>query len=410
MKFRIKWGLLLIPAIALAMPVFAPMPASAQTRDLSLSDSQQPGSVIVFPKFIGGRSAAGAAVNVDGVTLPRTEIELGVVCPPGVVRTTTVCFEHQTIIVRGHWVCPGSQDLTTKFVCQETSFDIFLSIDGKLAFSADGNGTYFANQPQVRAPQCQNGYLIMWVVDDAGQAIKWDGLIGDAVIRGPNNAVGPVATSPSAVAGFSSAVSAYTAITIQADPALALGDPVSTAGNRLHFSGAPGEYLGVTGVLYGDVKFDNEAPANAAGPNPNNAFSQTFLILLTLDVNSNAPNNPTFVSITFHNESSATVSTSNPLFEAPTDTFVEFLCWGQFQLTAIDDNLTQAFQGTRKGSFVAGPAEKMAFGGTDDATGAVTLLGLVYTVEGTAANSYLERSYIFAPYNDSFFVGTDFQF
>jgi hypothetical protein len=84
------------------------------------------------------------------------------------------------------------------------------------------------------------------------------------------------------------------------------------------------------------------------------------------------------------------------------------LCWGQFQLTRIDDNLTQANQGTRKGSFVAGPAEKMAFGGTGDQTGPVTLLGLVHTVEGTLANSYQERAYIFTPYNDSVFVGTDF--
>jgi hypothetical protein len=246
----------------------------------------------------------------------------------------------------------------------------------------------------------------MWVVDNTGQAIKWDGLIGDAVIRGPNN----VASTTNVLLGSSTAVTAYAGITIQADPALALSAPVSTDGNQLHFSGNLGEYLGATGVLYGDVKFDNEAPANAAGPNPNNAFSQTFLILLTLDVSSNAPNNPTFVPITFHNESSATVSTSDPLFEAPTDTFWEFVCWTQVQLTTMDDNLTQANQGTRKGTFVAGPAEKFAFGGTGDVTGPVTLLGLVHTVEGTLANSYMERSYIFTPYNDSIFAVTDFQF
>src|SRR5438445_8148020 len=164
MKFKLKWGLLLIPAFALAIPAFAPTPASAQTRDVRLSDSQEPGSVLVFPKFIGGRSAAGGAVLVDGVRLPRTEIELGVVCPPGVTRTTTTCFEHQTIKVRGHWVCPGTQAIATKFVCPETSFDIFLSIDGKIVFSADGDTTYFSNQVRVPAPQCKNGYLIVWVI------------------------------------------------------------------------------------------------------------------------------------------------------------------------------------------------------------------------------------------------------
>ena len=45
MRFRFKWGLLLIPAFALAMPAFA------ATRDIRLSDSQQPGSVIDLPQI-----------------------------------------------------------------------------------------------------------------------------------------------------------------------------------------------------------------------------------------------------------------------------------------------------------------------------------------------------------------------
>ncbi len=97
MRFMNKWGLLLIPALALAAP------AGAQVRSALLSDSQQPGSVIIFPKFM-----SNGAVSVDGVDLPRTEIELGVVCPPGVTPTTSVCQEHQTIKVKAHWVCPGS--------------------------------------------------------------------------------------------------------------------------------------------------------------------------------------------------------------------------------------------------------------------------------------------------------------
>src|SRR5690349_6511317 len=71
MKFMIKCALVLIPALVVAMPAFA------QVRDTRLSDSQQPGSVIVFPKFINA-----PAVQVDGATLPRTEIELHVICPP----------------------------------------------------------------------------------------------------------------------------------------------------------------------------------------------------------------------------------------------------------------------------------------------------------------------------------------
>src|SRR5215831_4435150 len=95
MKFKIKaWRLaaLVVPALALAAPAFA------QVRDTKLSDSQEPGSVIVFPKFIRGTVALP-----EGGTAPRTEIEIGVVCPK---RAT--CSEHQAVKIRLHWVCGTS--------------------------------------------------------------------------------------------------------------------------------------------------------------------------------------------------------------------------------------------------------------------------------------------------------------
>jgi hypothetical protein len=340
---------------------------------------------------------------------------VGVVCPPGVTPTTTVCFEHQTIKIRGDWVCPGSQAFDSKGICVDTSFEVFASIDGKIAFPADG-GTYFSNQPHVQAPQCKNGYLIMWVVDNANRPIKFDGLIGDGVLRGPDN----LATTTSVVAGSSTAVSAYSAIPIQASVLnnnndVLDADPTSLfpGGTELIFDGALNHYQRVTGVLYGDVKFDNEA-VHAAPPTPVNAFSDTILILLTLDVNSNASNAATFVPLTFYNESAQPPSTTNNNFENPTDTMVEFLCWGQFKLSDIDDNLTQANQLTRKGIFIAGPATLTGspfVNPNDDPPGTeVTLLGLVHTVEGTAPNAFQERSYIFQPYNNSAGVDTEFEF
>src|SRR5437667_166011 len=127
MRFLIKWGLLLIPALALAKPAVAQTP-----RSVLLSDSQQPGSVIVFPNF--------------------------------------------------------------------------------------------TNQFKVPKPQCKNGYLVAWVVDNLDRPIKFDGLIGDVVLRGPDNAAASASVQgPVAGVGHSTAVSAYQGITIQADPALAVG-------------------------------------------------------------------------------------------------------------------------------------------------------------------------------------------
>ena len=382
MKSSVKWALLLMPALALAMPAFA------DTHDPRLADTDEPGSVIVYPKFINM-----PAVSVDGALLPRTEIELGAVCPVGVT-----CVEGQKVKVRLHWVCPGDQSVATKFVCKETDFDVFVPVNGKVAFSADGSPLNSAS-PRVPAPQCKNGYLIGWAIDMQDRPIKFDGLIGDAVIRGPALGSGPSA-------GLSTSVEGYTAIAIQADPALASGaliaadiDP-ATGSADLRFDGTPGHYAAVTGKLYGDVKFDRTTAGG--GPSPVNALSTTVLTMLTLDVRSNRPNNPVFVPLDFYNETNFLTSSS-----------WEFLCWTQVQLSKINTNLTQVFQGSRKGVVIAGPAEKDQFIGINDPTYSsndphVTLLGLVQTYEGTAANNFMERSYIFSMYNDSKPVRTRF--
>jgi hypothetical protein len=375
MKFMTKWGLALLSGLAVATPALALAPVNQ-------ADLAQPGSVIIFPKFINT-----PAVSVDGGTMPRTEIEVGVVCPAG-----TTCVEHQSVKVRFHWVCPAVENVASN-ICLETDFDVNLSIDGKLAFPADGAvpGTYWVNAPRVPAPPCPRGYLIGWVVNTADQPIKFDGLIGNAVIRNPNLVAGPDA-------GSSTGLSAYAALQIQADPALASGALITTAPvnsltgqGQLFFDGLPGDYTMITGSFAGDVRFDKTV---AGVPLPN-VLSTTFITFLTLDVLSNLPNNPTFVPLQFWNESLATVSSTNPLFEALTSTSWEFVCWDQVQLSTINVNLTQAFQGTRKGIVRAGPAMKVENGAPNDDIGPVTLLGLIETTEGTAANVFLERKYNF---------------
>ena len=91
------------------------------------------------------------------------------------------------------------------------------------------------------------------------------------------------------------------------------------------------------------------------------------------------------------------MGSTNPAFEHLTSTFVEFVCWTQVPLSALGGgNLTQSFQGTRKGIVIAGPAQKVRDGNAPgDTPGPVTLIGLVETVEGTAVNGFLERKYNF---------------
>jgi hypothetical protein len=354
MKLIAKCVLVLLVELASGAPVFAAQPAG-------LSNPGQPGSVIVYPKFINM-----PAVNVDGNSVPRTEIEIGAICPPAFVAGGGACAAHQLVTVSFQWVCPGAEGVNSN-ICRGSGFQVNLSVNGKLAFSADGIPIN-SNSPVVPAAPCPRGYLIGSASSDQP---NFDGLIGNAVIHGPNLAFGPDA-------GSSTAVSAYQAITIQANTT-------------------------ITGVQIGDVRFDKLA---AGDPLPN-VLSETALIFLTLDVRPNQPNNPTFVPLDFWNESSALPSATNPNFERILSTSWELVCWDQVQLSTINPNLTQAFMGTRKGIVIAGPAEKLPDGNAPgDRPGPVTLIGLVETIEGTAANGFLERKYNFNMSNDGTPVAT----
>jgi hypothetical protein len=358
-----------MPALALAMPAFA----SSPSRDPRLSDSQEAGSVIVFPKFMKGTFALP-----EGGTAPATELEIGIVCPVGVI-----CSEHQSVKIRFHWVCPGFQTFENKLICREQNFDVTASVYEKLvlvpngAGTSDGVGTRF-----VPPAPCPLGYLIGWVINTNDQPIKFDGLIGDAVLRVSGTSVG-----------------SYSAIPIQADPFLTSGARITLVNDRLPdslaFDGGAGHYQAVTGRIVGDVRY-----SNTTGPT---TFATSYITLLTLDTLSNRPNFPTFVNLWFAGGFNSAIGVENVL-----STFTEFVCWGEPRIdTAIDPALITAFMG-RKGVVISGLAEKVRYAGIDDNAGPVTLLGLIETTEGSAPG-LASRYYINSVSNDSVPVSTLFE-
>ena len=122
----------------------------------------------------------------------------------------------------------------------------------------------------VALPPCAKGFLIVWVTNESGAAIKFDGLVGDAVLR-----------------ESSGAASAYNAIPIQAATSLAMGTVVPPGpSGALEFNGT--SYQEVTGKIIGSVRYD---VINAAGIDQD----ATSLILLTLDTLANRFNYPTDV-------------------------------------------------------------------------------------------------------------------
>src|SRR5437879_3640142 len=103
---RVKWlhvSLLLLLALGLAMPAMAQ------------NNSEQPGSVIVFPKFINGTTKGE----------PNSHFEISVTCPVKTAAGTCVFPENTRVKLKAHWVCPGDQSFPDKFICKETDFDLF---------------------------------------------------------------------------------------------------------------------------------------------------------------------------------------------------------------------------------------------------------------------------------------------
>src|SRR5262249_6940879 len=113
-----------------------------------LSDSEEPGSVIVFPKFLQG--SVSLLASEGSPVAPITELEIGVVCPK-----TAICTEHQPVKIRFHWVCGSTEaDLNTSFVCKETDFDVTATVWEKIVLTPNGEAVnaYTQGLPNHFAP------------------------------------------------------------------------------------------------------------------------------------------------------------------------------------------------------------------------------------------------------------------
>jgi hypothetical protein len=338
-------------ALVALVALTSALPALAQVRPVGLSDSQEPGSVLVFPKFLAGTTASGA---------PKSEFEIGLTCPKGPEGGPGLCAEGTRVKLRAHWVCPGSQDPAQKYVCDETNFDLTSTVTGTIVINPANVGHVTQRVP---VPSCAAGYLIVWVINPSDQPIKYDALLGDAVLRKIDD---------------QEAVSAYNGIPIQANAAVATGTVLPS----LTF--APGgPYQAVTGQVQGTVRYDqlDDGPVSA-----------TALTLLTLDVRSNRPNYPTRVDLDFYSEDEVLLSTAH-----------EFVCWSSILLSDLNPNLT-ATGLSPKGLVVSGQAEKFPIGGILDTFGPVTLLGIVETATWNGSC----QTYSYALYNNSVPVPTVF--
>src|SRR5262249_45007412 len=86
----------------------------------TVSHGGEPGSVLVFSKFVRGTVQVGTSNPVPPsnkrvpILEPRSAFEISVTCPKDIR-----CAEGQQVKLLARWVCPGSSDLSQKFICEE---------------------------------------------------------------------------------------------------------------------------------------------------------------------------------------------------------------------------------------------------------------------------------------------------
>jgi hypothetical protein len=352
-------------------------PVAAQSS-VFVNNSEVPGSVLVFHKFIRGTVPDG----LTGDRLPRSEFEISVLCPTELTNLEAGCSllpNYPDVKIKFHWVCPGDPTAGDPRVCRGTDFILSTTVNGTIRINPENLGGRTHN---VATPGCEKGYLIAWVigtpiepVESLEVAIKFDGLIGDAILRHD-------ATS----------ASAYNPVPIQASEFLTTGFPTDDDfDGNLDFNGF--EYKEVSDRFIGTVRYNDASKG-----------IKTSLTLLTLDVDTNRPNGRTFVDLNFYNEAEVGVSTDT-----------NFVCWQQVKLTHINEGLNTSF-GT-KGLVQSRGArqEDLSF---PESRHDVTLLAIIETTEaipgtsgvgGNPPGTFFLRSYAYSVYNDGQGQSTEFE-
>ena len=396
--------------IAVAAPVAAwPGVSVATWSELNseLNDSEQPGSVLVFPKY-----RMFTRTTTDQGVVPNTEFEISVKCPTnpdGTPFDCTILPEYPDVHLKGHWVCAGERGPTQPGICHESDFEVKTTVNGTLYLTTEpladpvtglqlfdvnqANGIYtrIPRPPCEQFPEFGTGqgssthqneaYLILWVIDAGGNPINFNGLVGDALLReGPNE---------------DNTLETYNALPIQAGEFISTGDRTAEdVGGALAFDGF--HYKLVTGTIIGTVRYPGRTFASAAEKLLGTTRGRivTKLSLLTLDVLSNRVNDVTYVDLDFYNEAEVHHSAATT-----------FVCYVTRDLDGsrgdrppIDPFLNNSFG--RKGLVVSGPAQRL------DGTrvSLVALLEVLENPDGAGAS----RAYANPLYNGGIPVGTIF--
>jgi len=344
-------------------------------------DSEQPGSYLVFPKF-----NKGTVTTADQGKLPRSEFEISVVCPTALLPANGgpgCATSGQAVYLHAAWICGGYESAFPD-VCKEKDFFISTTVNASLYFSPTSAadmvnlGLLATPVPETALPLCDRGYLVVWVEDANGNPIKFDGLIGDAILRTQTAA-------PGDGFGGSAAAGQYNAIAIQASENVNTYDLLSvdpTTG-AVTFDDNGFGYKSVTGKIFGTVRYPGPTFATAMATAPTGSI-KTDLVLLTLDAKIGHLNPATTVDLNFTNEKEGLNSAS-----------FSFVCWAEEYLDSDPIKMDNRFG--RKGLLYSEPATQST--PTSPIT-PVTLLGLIETQEFLANDGRLNQYFSLLSHDD----------
>jgi len=347
-----KW-LRLLFFVGLSLGV-APAAVRAEFNNHSL----EPGSVLIFPKFLTGTVDSG-----DGTRLPRSAFEISVVCPPGTDVTLPVCTnppltagagKPATVYLKAKWVCPPATSNPADTFCAEKDFTLTTTVNGTLWINPENiPGTGVAQTgpgPVVATPLCPQGFFIVWVVNNLTDLtpISFNGLLGDAVLR------------PSGVTH----TAAYNAIAISSNVSVA-GLPLPGASKDFLFFDAVESYMVLSDRIFGTVRYDDA-----------NSGIQTFISLVPLDIAAGTNlSKDNFVHFDFYNENEDTTSGDLPI-----------ICYKEVSLSgdlAITAQSIQGLKGLVKVTNTSGHP----------------IIGIIETQELLPTTTFL-RGYAYSLYDD----------
>ena len=171
-QFQRRYGPMLsfMFALALASLVgFAPVIANAQPEDNVFG---QNGSMLVFPRMTKGSFGAK----------PKSEVTITVNCPTG-----ASCNPADTVLIRGVLVCDKNSNFVSRS-CRRTGFhmlpptEINTKVGSTLTFHQD-IGQVVAGSNPMPVAQCTNSSLFVYVTNQLGEPLSWNGLSGFALLR-----------------------------------------------------------------------------------------------------------------------------------------------------------------------------------------------------------------------------------